>query len=373
LIRLRILALFAALIALASVLAACGGGGSDDPHDIVSEATLQGIESGQISMTLGLGVEGKKSGHLDVSLSGPFQSEEDAELPELDLTAKANGTLGGEKIDFEGGLTLLGGNRAFVEYEGVSYAVDSTTYNYVKSLAKRQGGGEQSSEVTACQEAAGELQVADFVENLKGGGSADVGGTTTTKVSGDLDAPGALDAFTELIEDPACGEQLEAAGALPSTAELDKAKSTVKDSVKAAHVDLYVGDDHIVRRISAQATIEPSNDSQSRGVKHVEIDFDLTLTGVNEDQTISAPQQSKPLSALFIKLGINPLELLGMLQGGGGAGGLGSLLEGIGSAGNDSSGGGGSGNSGGGQQAYLNCLKEAATPVDIQNCTGLLQ
>ena len=46
-----------------------------------------------------------------------------------------------------------------------------------------------------------------------------------------------------------------------------------------------------------------------------------------------APQSSKPLSALFVKLGINPLELLGLLQGakGGlnGPGGINELLEGI--------------------------------------------
>jgi hypothetical protein len=369
--RIRILTLFFALVALASALAACGGGSSDDPQTIVDEATLQGVESGKIDLALDLGIQGEKSGNLDVALSGPFQSEDEAELPELEMTAKANGKIGGEKIDFEGGLTLLGGNRAFVNYEGVEYAVDSTTYNYVKSLAKQQGGGDQSSEVTACQEAAAELDVADFVENLKDEGSADVGGTTTTKVSGDLDAPGALDAVSELIEDPACAEQLEGAGAPLSAAELEKAQSTVRDSVKNAHVDLYVGDDHIVRRIVAEATIEPPASASSKGVKRVEFDFDLTLTGVNEEQAIAAPQGAKPLSSLFLKLHINPIELLDLMQGGNGINGLGGLLEGIVGAGGGSSSGGGS--SGGGQQAYLNCLKEAATPVDIQNCTGLLQ
>lgn len=363
--RTRILTVFLALVALASALAACGGS-SDDPQTIVDEATLQGVDSGQIEMSLGLDVAGEKSGRVGASLSGSFQSEEGAELPELDLRAKANGTLGGEQIDFDGGLTLLSGNRAYVEYEGVSYKVDPTTYNYVKSLAKQQGQDGNSSEVTACQEAAAELDVGDFIDNLKDAGSAEVGGTTTTRISGDLNAPGALDALSRLVEDPACGEQLEAAGTLPSAAELDKARSTVGKSVKSAHVDLYVGDDHIVRRIVVQATIEPPPGESSRGVKKAEIDFDLKLTGVNEDQTISAPQGAKPLSALFIKLHINPIELLGLLQGGNGISGLGGLLENI-------AGSGGSKDGGGGQQAYLSCLKEAATPVDIQGCTGLLQ
>lgn len=372
--RARILSVFIALIALAATLAACGGGGSDDPQTVAEEATLKGIESGKINLAVAVNVQGEKGGKVNVSLSGPFQSESEAEYPELDLAFSAKGSLGGKDLNREGGVTLLG-NKAYVAYEGTEYEVDSTTFNFVKSMLKQQSGEKgKSSEITACKEAASELELSDFVENLKSDGSAEVGGTSTTKVSGDLDATAAVEAFSTLIEDPACSEQLSAAGPLPSAAELDKAKSTVQDSLKSAHVELYVGDDHIVRRIVAQATIEPPKSSKS-GAKKVELDLDLTLTGVNEEQTISVPGNAKPLSDLFLKLGINPIELLGAFQNGGGSEGLGSLLEGLseagGSGGSGSGGGGKSG--GGGQQSYYECLGEAHTPVDIQNCTGLLQ
>jgi hypothetical protein len=366
--RVRTLSVFVALVALTAAFAACGGGGSDDPQSVVDEATLQGIESGQVDLAVDLDVQGKKGGKVDVKLSGPFQSESGAELPELDLSFSSKGSLGGKDQNREGGITLLG-NKAYVAYEGSEYEVDSTTFNFVKSMLKQQGGGQgQSSEIAACRDAASGLELADFVEGLKDEGSADVGGTSTTKVSGDLDATSAVEAFSTLIDDPACSEQLEAAGPLPSAAELDKAKSTVQDSVKSAHVDLYVGDDHIVRRISAQATIEPRKSSKD-GAKRVDLDLDLTLTGVNDDQTISAPSSAKPLSALFLKLGINPIELLGAFQNGIGSGGIGGLLEGLGDTGGSSGGGG----SGGGKQSYYECLGEAGTPVDIQDCTGLLQ
>jgi hypothetical protein len=374
--RARILSAFVALIALAATLAACGGGGSsDDPQSVVEEATLKGIESGKMNLAAEVSVQGKKGGKVDVSLSGPFQSEEEAEYPELDLAFSSKGSLGGKDLNREGGFTLLG-NKAYVAYEGTEYEVDSTTFNYVKSMLRGQGGEQgKSSEVTACKEAVSELELSDFVENLKSDGSAEVGGTSTTKVSGDLDPTAAVEAFSTLIEDPACSEQLSAAGPLPSAAELDKAKSTVQDSLKSAHVELYVGDDHILRRIVAQATIEPPKSSKS-GAKKVEVDLDLTLTGVNEEQTIAAPANAKPLSDLFVKLGINPIELLGALQGGGSEG-IGSLLESLAEAGGNGgggSGGSGGGNSGGGgQQSYYECLGEAHTPVDIQNCTGLLQ
>lgn len=367
------LSVFLALVALSAALAACGGGGSDDPQTVVEEATLKGVESGKLNLAVDVNVEGKKAGKVDVSLSGPFQSEEGAEYPELELAFSAKGSLGGKDLNREGGLTLLG-NKAYVAYEGTQYEVDSTTFNFVKSSLKQQSGEQgKSSEIAACQEAASELELSDFVENLKSDGSAEVGGTSTTKVSGDLDATSAVEAFSTLIEDPACSEQLSAAGPLPSAAELDKAKGTIKDSLKSAQVDLYVGDDHIVRRITAQATIEPPKSAKS-GAKRVELDLDLSLTGVNEEQTIAAPSSAKPLSDLFLKLGINPIELLGALQNGGSEG-IGGLLEGLSEAGGSAGGSGssGGGNSGGGQQSYYECLGEAHTPVDIQNCTGQLQ
>lgn len=334
--RFRIFTLFVALIALTTAFVACGGS-SDDPQSVVDEATLQGIESGNVDLSLGIDVKGSEGGHLDVGLSGPFQSESEAEYPELDMTASAKGSIGGEKIDFEGGLTLLG-NKAYVGYEGTEYEVDPTTFNFVRTIIKRRSGGKkQSTELTACQEAAAELQISNFIENLKGEGSAEVGGTNTNKVSGDLDVSGAVEAAAELSEDPACSEQLNAAGPF-SAARLEKAKAQVEESLKSAHVVLYVGDDHIVRRITAEATVEPPKGSAADGAKSVEVDLDLTLTGVNEEQMISAPQGAKPLSNLFVKLGVNPIELLGLLQGTGGGlkggpGGLSGLLEGFASGG----------------------------------------
>jgi hypothetical protein len=360
--RARSLFVFIVVIAFAAALTACGGsGGSDDPQSVVDEATLQGIDSGKIDLAVKAGVQGKKGGDLKISLSGPFQKEEEAEAPDLDLAFSVNGNIDNEKIDREGGFTLLG-SKAFVGYEGTEYEVDPTTFSFAKSLLKQQGGKGQSSDVSACQEVAGDFELKNFVENLKDEGSADVGGTETTKISGDLNGSGVVQAFSELVEDPACSAQLKSAGPLPSTAELNDAKSTIKDSLKSAHVELYVGDDHIVRRVTAKATIEPpegSNDS----AKRVDLDIDLTLTGVNEEQTISLPDQSKPLSDLFLRLGINPIELLQEFQGG--APDIGGLLEKFGGV--------GGGSSGSGRQSVYQCLGEAKTAVDLQNCTGSLQ
>ena len=372
--RFRIFALLATLAALATAFAACGGSSdssSEDPQQVIDNASLEGVESGDVDLSLDVKSEGKEGGDLAVSLSGPFQQGASAkDLPELAMTASAKGTAEGDDIDFEGGLTLLS-DRAYVNYEGTEYEVDPTTFGFVKSgfeQAQQQGSGSEgnAADVTACQEAATGLEVGDFVDNLTNDGSADVDGTGTTKVSGDLDVGGAIDAIVKLTENPACSSQLEAAGPLP-IGELEEAKGELTSAVKKAHVEVYVGDDDIIRKLAAELTIEPKDASHEK----VEVDLELTLSGVNEEQDISAPSGAKPLEGLFQKLDINPIELL---EAGSSGEGLGSLLEGI-TEGDSSSSGGGSASSGGGasQKAYLECLKGAQTPADLQQCASMRQ
>jgi hypothetical protein len=375
--RFRFFVLLAALAALATAFAACGSSdkSSEDPQKVVDSASLKGVESGNIELSLGVKAEGKEGGDIDVNVSGPFQSSEKGDLPQLAMTATANGTVKGDDVDFEGGLTLLS-DRAFVNYKGTEYEVDPTTFGFVKSSFEQaqQGGSEANpADVSACEEAAEGFKVGDFVNDLSNDGSADVDGTSTTKISGDLDVDGAIDAIIKLTEDPACASQLEAAGPLP-IGELEKAKGEVTSAVKKAHVEVYVGDDDIIRRLAAELTVEPKGSSSEK----VEVDLDLTLSGVNEEQEISAPANAKPLEGLFRQLGVNPLELL---EAGTSGEGLGDLLESLSdpsaSLGGGSSDSGGSGSDGSGsaagQQAYLNCLKGAETPTDLQQCAGMIQ
>jgi hypothetical protein len=337
-----------ALVAIAAALASCGGSSDrsdESPQAIVDEATLQGIDSGDLDLTLDVEATGKEGGNLDFSLSGPFQGEALADLPQLDIDATAKGNFEGEEIDFDGGVVLLP-NVAYVNYEGIEYEVDSSAFPFLESILQPEEEGEASS-AAACQKAASKLRVGDFLENGRNEGSADVGGASTTKVSGDLDVPAALDAVLEVVESPPCKAQLSAAGPLPSKAEIEEAKKEVREGVKAAHVEVYVGDDdNIVRRIVAQVTTEAKKGR--KGPEKMEIDFDLELTGVNEEQEITAPEGAKPIGVLFAKLGVNPLELLGLTQGEGASGlngllqgqeggkALGNLLEGLGSGGGKS-------------------------------------
>jgi hypothetical protein len=361
--RIRISVLFATVAILAAVFAACGGGGdssSEDPQTVIDNATLEGIKSGTLDLQLGIKSTGSEGGDLNVSVSGPFQTR-GTDLPELSMEATAKGDIGDEAVDFEGDLTLLG-DRAFVGFNGKEYEVDPTTFGFVKSAFEQaqQKGGEESGDVTACQKAAEGLEIGDFVDNLKNDGSADVDGTSTTKISGDLNTAGAVDAVIKLTENPACSSQLEAAsGSLPLS-ELESAKAELTSAIKKAHVDVYVGDDEIIRKFAAELTVEPKDSGEK-----VEITAELSLGEVNEEQSISAPANAQPLEGLFQELGVNPLELLEGAEGGD----IGGLLEGLtGSEGSSGESGGGAA----GQQEYLECLQGAETPTDLQKCASLL-
>jgi hypothetical protein len=388
--RKRTCALLLAFAALAALLSACGGGGggsSEDPQQVIENATFEGVESGTVKMTMNVKAEGEHAGNVKIDLTGPFQSTGKGSLPELALALQANGEADGEKVDFAGGLTVLG-DRAYVGLNGKTYEVDPTTFGFIKSgfeEAEQEGEKESAGgEATACQKAATSMDLERFVDHLENEGGEEVDGVKTTKLSGDLDPKGAVDAIIELLETPACSAELKAAGPLPLD-ELKKQESLLTDAIKKAHADIYVGeDDHIVRKVTADLTVEP----EGLGEK-AEIQFDFTLGQVNEPQTIKAPANAEPLEDLFGELGINPLELLGMAQGGGGED-LGGLIEGITGALNGEgphvevpSGGDGSGDHASGSEVELpsagqakefqECLSETKSAADLQKCATLME
>lgn len=321
--RLRAFLLLAAVAAVAAVLAACGGGSSDDPQQVIEDATIEGVESGNLDLSIGLTASGSDGGNVDVTLSGPFQAQGEGELPQFALSATAKGSLGeSEKVDFKGGLTLLG-EEAYVEYDGTQYAVDPTTFGFVRAAiekAQKQDGADSSEVSTACQQVAAEtFQGGDLIENPVDDGSADVDGTETTKISGDLSVTKALDSIVGLAEDPACASQFQAAGGLP-IGDLKEVKGTVGKAIQQAHVDVYVGDDGIVRKLVANLTVEPPTEEENP--TKLELNIEMSLSGVNETQEITAPSNAKELGLLFQKLDINPIELLEMGSSGNGFEGL---------------------------------------------------
>jgi hypothetical protein len=354
---------------MATVFAACGsssdsGSSDEDPQKVIENAGLEGVKSGNLDLSLHVNAEGEEGGDVEVKLSGPFEAGAKGELPQLEMSAEASGSAKGEDLDFEGGLTVLT-DRAFVDYKGSAYEIDPTTFGFVKSAIEQsqQQEGPESGDITACQKAAEGIKFSQFAEELVNDGSADVDGTATTKVSGDVDVAGAIDAVIQLTENSACKAQLEAAGPLP-VGELEEAKGELSKSVKKAHIDLYVGDDDIVRKVAVELTIQPPDAANEK----IELELEMSLAEVNEEQSFSPPSDAKPLEALFKDAGIDPREISKIVEGG-----LGGLLDSVGGSSIGSS-FGGSSDGGAARQEYTECLQAAGdSAAELQKCANLLK
>jgi hypothetical protein len=341
-------AIVAAICILPFALAACGGGGgSEDPQQVLDQTfdNQTKVTSGHLDLSLSGSAEGQQSGNLTATIDGAFQTEQDnpAAFPQLDLNAKLDASGAGQSFSFQGGLVATKDN-AYVEYQGQAYEVGSElfgrftqAYEQATRQAKAAQGGQSSSFFDQFG-----IDPRNWLTNVSNEGDEEVEGADTTHIHGDADVKRI---FSDLGKIAA-----RAPGGAPqiSPDQLDQVESAIKE----ASVDVYSGkDDHLLRKLSLSLTVVPPESANTQ-VSSVSLDFSLTLSDVNEAQSIEAPSGAKPISSLLQQLGI------------GGVGPLGSL----GSTGGGGAPGAGSGGGGAASQAYLNCIQNAQTAAEFNKC-----
>jgi hypothetical protein len=357
--RLRLLSIAAVALLGTAVAAGCGGGGGDeDPQQVLDEtfSNDETVNSGVLDLSLSASAEGEEGGNIDASVSGPFQGDEqqEGEFPQFDLTVDASGEGQGQGFDFEGGL-IATSDQAFVTYQDSSYEVPAAFFNQIKQAseqaqrqAQQQGDAEDAG---ALFEQLG-VDPSGWLTNLENEGDEDVEGAETIHIHGDADVPAILDDL-QGVAAQAGGEAIDP----------DEAPE-VEESVDEASIDVYSGkDDRILRRLDLNLSLTPAEDSDAT-VDNVDVEFSLTLSDVNAEQTIEAPSDAQPFSGLEQALGLPPGILEGALSGelGGGLGG--GALGGSGGLG----GGGGGGAGGGGGNAIAKCLQNATSEQQINDC-----
>ncbi len=355
-LRLPFIAIALALLVSAFV-AACGSSSSnsEDPQQALKETfnNPKKITSANLDLSVSADVSGSQSGNFTAAVTGPFQSSEDkTKFPQLDLTAKVSGQGSGTPgISFEGGL-IATDTDAFVEYQGQAYQVPSSLFQqfaaqYAAQQRAAQAAGGSSNGSSVLKQFG--IDPATWLTNVSNEGTADVGGVTTIHISGDADVAKIIGDFGKIAQ-----QLPSSTGTLPSTDQLKQ----VEDAVKTAHIDVYTGeDDHLLRKLAITLDIAPPAGTAS-GISDVSIDFSITLNDVNQPQTITAPQNAKPLSDLTGQLG--GLGILGGLSGGSSLGGTSSS----GSSGSVPS----TGSSAAGQQ-YIQCaLKAQGDEAAINAC-----
>ena len=334
--------LVAALCALALPVAGCGGSAdqSSDPQQLLNE-TFGGegsVDSGVLDVSFAASSSGRDGGSLEAGLSGPFQARDPDQLPLIDFSGSLRATGAGDNTSFDGGLTLAG-DAAFVTIGGQAYEVDEATFTsfsdaFAQSTAQQQDQGEQGA---ALFDQLG-IDPAGWLTDVSNEGTEEVDGVETVHISGTADVSRIV-ADAEAL-DPT-GNALGAGGS-----------KALAESVRAAGVDVYTGvEDKILRRLDL--TLELADGGAGGQVLGLAVS--IGVSGVNEEQTIEAPADAKPLEDL--------------IPGGlGGLGALGSDALGGGGAAPDSSGGSVPGT----DPAYEECVTAATTSQEFAECANLL-
>jgi len=342
-------AILAAICMVGVALAGCGGGGgSEDPQQVLDQTfdNPTKITSGHLDLSLGGSAEGQQSGNLTATVDGAFQTEEEnpAAFPQLDLNAKLDASGAGQSFSFQGGLVATKDN-AYVEYQGQAYEVGSELFGRFTQAyerATRQAQAAQGSQGTSFFDQFG-IDPRTWLTNVSNEGDEDVEGADTIHIHGDADVKRIFSDLGEVAK--------RAPGGAPqlSPDQLDQVESAIKE----ASVDVYSGkDDHLLRKLSLSLVLVPP-ESANAAVSSVDVDFSLALSDVNETQSIEAPSGAKPISDLLEQFGIS---------GGGPLGPLGSAGD-----------AGPSGGGGGASQDYLNCIQDAQTSQQINKCAQSLQ
>jgi LppX_LprAFG lipoprotein len=295
----RILALFAALALLA---AGCGGDDgpsskeSADAQALLEKAFSKQVDSAELKLDLKADLEGldQLKGPISLSISGPFKSSGDDQLPVLDWDVKVK--LGGQTID--AGVVVTKDN-AYVSLRGQNYEVGEQVFDQLQTSFARQqkqSGGQQSLKQFG-------IDPTDWLKDPKVEDGEDIGGDATRKVSGDVDAKKVVQDVLGALRSPALRRQLESQG--QTIPEVDEsAVDQVTDAIKEVRFEVNVDENDVARRIFAEAEFDVPDDADLGALEGGEVSFGFVLEKVGIEPEIEAPANPQPLSLLLGQFGL---------------------------------------------------------------------
>jgi hypothetical protein len=300
----RAIAAFVLLLFVAVGVAACGGGeetidlASATPREIAEAATLDGVHSGELEVSLEVDRH-HQTEQAYMRTLGSFMRAGKEDLPQIDMAIESQGSLVGRKLDFSAGLSLLP-DRAVVYYAPQTYQPDEATFEGLRTkFEDAQEAGDEGNAM-ACVEAAEGIQITDLAHGFAlEGHREDTFGVPLTWLNADLDLPAAIDFLVQLAEDPACGAQLSALG-VPPVAELEAAKAGIEGRVE---VQLAVDKHGIVRYLYLDGKGKSTKPGMFRLGPDLEAELKFHLAKVNEIAELPLPSGSTPFEALLRQFG----------------------------------------------------------------------
>jgi hypothetical protein len=353
--RIRVSAALALALISALLLAACGGGGenTEDPQRVLTEtfSNPTPIRSGNFDLDFKVEANGGDSpGTLEVKLGGQFQSQAANQFPQFDFDVSLRAESGSQTFSGSGGLTATG-DRAFLNIQGTEYAVPQQVYDQFTSTYSRLQGQRGSNPQEGLLQRLN-IDLAQWLTDLKNEGTEDVEGQRTIHISGAANVPQIVGDLKTIAKDAG-----NSVGNV-DVSQLDQLNGTIK----SGDVDVNTGEtDKLLRRVGLSLDLKPPAGTPG-APDSLQLHLQLNLADVNKPQTIQAPANAQPLDASALQqLGIDPSALGGALGGGLGSGG--ALPE---------SGGSTQAPAQSATQAYQQCLSQASGVAALQRCAALL-
>jgi hypothetical protein len=352
--RFRLLTLLACLTAALALIAGCGGSDSNapdgpsadantDPQTVLDSALgSQGdpITSGVLDLSFDL--KSTTSVSANAKVTGPFSSNGDSELPSVDFDVTAGAQTGSAPLSFNGALTMTP-DGLYIGYGDSTYQLDDSTFQLLKQSYERSSQLQQSQQDGGSLSQFG-IDPANWLTNVRNEGTTDVDGTETVHISGDADV-------SRIVAD--LGKVAQGTGQSVDSTGL----SQLKNSVKAASIDVYAdADNSVLRKLDVSLQLA---DPRSGGTDT--LSFSIGIADPNSEQDISAPSDAKPLEDLLGQIPGLSDQLGGIAGGATGTSGSAAPVAPSGGA-----------SSSGATEKYYKCVAGAKSASEVTDCQKLL-
>jgi hypothetical protein len=250
----------------------------------------QKVKSGRFEVSLTAdGFQGAPGVNgASVEIGGTFQGQGTSEMPKFDIDLKI--AAAGEQEEV-GAVSL--GDRGFVTRGERSYTVPDTV---MRGLTRgRTEIAEYAREPQPKLSVAG-FDVGGWLTDPKVAGTEQMDGVEVTHVTANLDPARFVDGIVQVA-----GQ----GSGIPEGAYLDEAarnRATLERVLGKPDVDVYVGEDRILRRLTIAANLNLAAAGEwAEGARGGKVVLDARLSEVNQPQQIAAPKSpgSESLQSTF--------------------------------------------------------------------------
>jgi hypothetical protein len=223
------------------------------------------LESASFDGELSFSSQGEKNG---VEVSGSFEDRGPKEMPVADIQVRVDVESAGLKLD--GGFVTTG-DKAWFTRGGTAYAVPQDPWDQI--VEARESGQAAANTQPATPQL--NVEPGDWLRKVSAESGGQVDGVETTHISADVDAAAAA---ADLLK------EMQGAGQLPFQLPAGVEQRAAK-VLGDAQLDVWVGKDEIVRRLSFQL------DGKGDGGRTVQMALRFEFSEVNEPQDVSAPSK----------------------------------------------------------------------------------